>query len=236
MSASRRCSTGSWAKSWPSSHPSPRPPATGSRASSTTRAARSSSSTRPASTARTKELNRFMVGEALGVIPEVEAALLVVDATTDRPGQAEETILRGLADARRPVVLAINKVDTVDKAALLPLLDPLERAPGAARHGADLRPARGPTSIACSASSGRCCPRGAALRPGHADRPEREVPGRRADSRAAVSRPAPGGALRGRDRDRRLGGTRGRRRRDLRRASSSSATASGRSCSARAGR
>jgi len=70
----------------------------------------------------TKELNRFMVGEALGVIPEVEAALLVVDATTDRPGQAEETILRGLADARRPVVLAINKIDTVDKATLLPLL------------------------------------------------------------------------------------------------------------------
>ena len=38
----------------------------------------------------TKELNRFMVGEALGIIPDVDAALLIVDAGTDRPGDAEE--------------------------------------------------------------------------------------------------------------------------------------------------
>jgi GTP-binding protein Era len=71
-----------------------------------------------------KGLNRFMVDEALGIIPDVDAALLVVDATTDRPGDAEQAILRGLADARRPTVLAINKVDTVkQKGALLPLLE-----------------------------------------------------------------------------------------------------------------
>jgi GTP-binding protein Era len=70
------------------------------------------------------ELNRFMVREALGIIPDVDAALLVVDATTDRPGEAEQAILRGLAEARRPTVLAINKVDTVkQKGALLPLLE-----------------------------------------------------------------------------------------------------------------
>jgi len=71
-----------------------------------------------------KELNRFMVQEALGVIPDVDAALLVVDATMDRPGDAEQAILRGLAEARRPTVLAINKVDTVkQKDLLLPLLE-----------------------------------------------------------------------------------------------------------------
>jgi GTP-binding protein Era len=71
-----------------------------------------------------KELNRFMVQEALGIIPDVDAALLVVDATMDRPGDAEQAILRGLAEARRPTVLAVNKVDTVkDKKALLPLLE-----------------------------------------------------------------------------------------------------------------
>src|SRR3954470_20849925 len=54
-----------------------------------------------------KELNRFMVSEALGVIPDIDAALLIVDATTDRPGEAEDAILRALAEERRPIVLGI---------------------------------------------------------------------------------------------------------------------------------
>lgn len=68
-------------------------------------------------------LNRFMVAEALGVIPDIDGALLVVEAETDRPGEPEAAILKELAEARRPVVLAINKVDKAgDKSALLPLL------------------------------------------------------------------------------------------------------------------
>jgi GTP-binding protein Era len=76
-----------------------------------------------------KELNRFMVGEALGLIPDIDAALLLVDATDGAPavwraGDVEERILAGLAEARRPVVLGLNKVDTVkDKAGLLPVLE-----------------------------------------------------------------------------------------------------------------
>src|SRR4051812_5171984 len=70
-----------------------------------------------------KALNRFMVQEALGAIEEVDAALLVVDAADRRPGDEERQILRSLAAARRPTVLALNKVDKVkDKTALLPLL------------------------------------------------------------------------------------------------------------------
>src|SRR5579884_3936213 len=65
-----------------------------------------------------KELNRFMVGEALGLIPDIDAALLLVDATDGAPavwraGEVEERILAGLAEARCPVVLGLNKVDTV---------------------------------------------------------------------------------------------------------------------------
>jgi GTPase len=75
-------------------------------------------------------LNRFMVDEALAVIPDVEAALLVIDAATERPGEPEDALLRGLAEAGRPVVLAINKVDTVkSKPALLPLLESWARRP-----------------------------------------------------------------------------------------------------------
>jgi GTP-binding protein Era len=71
-----------------------------------------------------KELNRFMVQEALGIIPDVDAALLVIEAGTERPGDAEDAILRALAEARRPVILAINKVDTLkDKGSLLPVLE-----------------------------------------------------------------------------------------------------------------
>ena len=79
----------------------------------------------------TKQLNRFMLGEALGIIPDINAALLIVDAGTDRPGDAEEKILRALAEARRPVILGINKVDTVkDKEALLPRLERWNQQPG----------------------------------------------------------------------------------------------------------
>jgi GTP-binding protein Era len=75
-----------------------------------------------------KELNRFMVGEALGLIADVDAALLVVEAGDDQPGDPEREILRGLAAARRPVVLAVNKVDKVkDKTILLPRLAAWEK-------------------------------------------------------------------------------------------------------------
>jgi GTP-binding protein Era len=70
-----------------------------------------------------KALNRFMVQEALGTIESVDAALLVVDAGDRRPGNEEKEILRELVAAKRPTVLAVNKVDKVkDKSALLPLL------------------------------------------------------------------------------------------------------------------
>jgi GTP-binding protein Era len=77
----------------------------------------------------TKELNRFMVKEALSLIPDVDAALLLVDAADSRPGDPEKEILEGLREAGRRVVLGVNKVDLVkDKGALLPRLSAWEKA------------------------------------------------------------------------------------------------------------
>jgi GTP-binding protein Era len=95
-----------------------------------------------------KELNRFMVQEALGAIDEVDAALLVVDAGEHYPSPEELQILRDLADAKRPVVLALNKVDRVkDKGKLLPTLLDWEKAadfgamiPISALKGSNLEP------------------------------------------------------------------------------------------------
>lgn len=76
-----------------------------------------------------KELNRYMVGEALGLIPDTDAALLLVDAAVAAPAtwraeDVEERILKALAEAKRPVILGLNKVDTVkDKGGLLPILE-----------------------------------------------------------------------------------------------------------------
>jgi GTP-binding protein Era len=70
-----------------------------------------------------KELNRFMVKEAMGAVDEVDAVLLVIEAGDRHPGKDELEILRALQAARSKVVLAINKVDAFkDKTALLGLL------------------------------------------------------------------------------------------------------------------
>jgi GTP-binding protein Era len=79
-------------------------------------------------------LNRFMIGEALGVIQDIDAALLVIDVDVAMQGgggkgglgDPEGGILRELTDAGRPVVLAVNKVDTLKaKTVLLPVLERL---------------------------------------------------------------------------------------------------------------
>jgi GTP-binding protein Era len=73
-------------------------------------------------------LNRYMVEQALGTLEGVDAVLLVIEApakgeNATEPGAAERRILDAVAEAKLPVVLAINKVDTVpDKAVLLPML------------------------------------------------------------------------------------------------------------------
>jgi GTP-binding protein Era len=83
-----------------------------------------------------KGLNRFMVGEAMGMIQEIDAALVVIDVEVAMQvgggkggvGDPEGTILRQLAEAGRPIALAVNKVDTLKaKTLLLPVLDRLSK-------------------------------------------------------------------------------------------------------------
>src|ERR1051325_6787385 len=81
-----------------------------------------------------KGLNRFMVGEAMGMIQDIDAALLVIDVDAAMQvgggkgglGDPEGTIVRQLAEAGRPILLAVNKVDTLKaKSLLLPVLERL---------------------------------------------------------------------------------------------------------------
>jgi GTP-binding protein Era len=72
-------------------------------------------------------LGRFMVDEAVGAAEDVDAALLVVtppeSSRAVKIATEERRILDLIKEARKPVVLAINKVDTIkDKPSLFPIL------------------------------------------------------------------------------------------------------------------
>ncbi len=79
-------------------------------------------------------LNRFMVDQALSVLPEVDVVLYLIEPGVRREGQdasgfdveigeAERFIVDRLARSRKPVVLGINKIDALkQKAQLLPVI------------------------------------------------------------------------------------------------------------------
>jgi GTP-binding protein Era len=74
------------------------------------------------------ELNRYMVETALGAVAEVDAVLMLIEAAL-RPdgsvevGEGNQFILDRLRSAGKPVILAINKIDQIQKQLLLPLID-----------------------------------------------------------------------------------------------------------------
>jgi GTP-binding protein Era len=73
------------------------------------------------------QLNRYMVDVALQALADVDLAIFVVEATegqglTPEVGEGNRFILERLKAAGKPTVLAINKVDEVKKAQLLPLM------------------------------------------------------------------------------------------------------------------
>lgn len=70
-----------------------------------------------------KTFNRKMVDVAFSAIDDVDLIVLVVDAARPAP-RSEHMLLERLEKSRRrPVLLAINKIDRVEKAALLPIID-----------------------------------------------------------------------------------------------------------------
>ncbi|MBO6244735.1 MAG: GTPase Era [Anaerovibrio sp.] len=68
------------------------------------------------------KLGEYMVKAAEGTLQEVDAIIFVVDAK-EKFGAGEHYILERLRATKKPVVLAINKVDLLeDKEALLPII------------------------------------------------------------------------------------------------------------------
>ncbi len=66
-------------------------------------------------------MNVRMVDAAVDALKEVDAVVLVFDAST-RPGHGDEYVSKLLEHVNVPVILALNKIDVVKKSALLPLI------------------------------------------------------------------------------------------------------------------
>jgi GTPase len=71
-----------------------------------------------------RRLDRAMVGSAWGSTQDADIVALLIDSQKGVQ-EDEEAILRGLADVRAPKVLALNKVDLVEKPKLLELAQSL---------------------------------------------------------------------------------------------------------------
>jgi len=78
-------------------------------------------------------LNRFMVDQALGILPEVDVVLFLVEPGLMRDpsvpagirveiGEANRFVVEKLEQSGKPVILGINKVDTLPKEELLPVI------------------------------------------------------------------------------------------------------------------
>jgi GTP-binding protein Era len=66
-------------------------------------------------------LNRYMVDQARSACLDVDVVLWLVEA--DRPVDTDPMIPRLLDKSKNPVLLVINKIDTIHKDKLLPLID-----------------------------------------------------------------------------------------------------------------
>jgi GTP-binding protein Era len=76
-------------------------------------------------------LNRRLVDTARRTLDEADVVVLVVDATAG-VGPGERAMLETLTASRRPIIVALNKIDKVSRPALLPIMAVLgELVPGA---------------------------------------------------------------------------------------------------------
>ena len=71
-------------------------------------------------------MNVRMVDAAVESLHEVDAVMLVHDASS-KAGSGDEYVSRLITDVKVPVVLVLNKIDLVDKARLLPVIDQMRR-------------------------------------------------------------------------------------------------------------
>lgn len=79
-------------------------------------------------------LNRFMVDQALGALPEVDMVLYLIEPGLVRDdqspsgyrveiGETNQFIIEKIKESGKPVVLGINKVDSLPKHELLPVIE-----------------------------------------------------------------------------------------------------------------
>jgi GTP-binding protein Era len=80
------------------------------------------------------KLNAAMVSQAFGTLLDVHVVMLVVDASrrAARRGEglthSEQGLVEAIRHARKPAVLLLNKIDKVEKAKLLPIIDAWRQA------------------------------------------------------------------------------------------------------------
>jgi GTPase len=75
----------------------------------------------------THRMNVRMVDVALDAMREVDLLTLIVDVSV-KPGPGDRHLLGLLKDIKTPAILALNKVDLIAKAKLLPILDHYRQA------------------------------------------------------------------------------------------------------------
>ncbi|BCB96715.1 GTPase Era [Dissulfurispira thermophila] len=71
------------------------------------------------------KLGEIMVKEARGSVSEVDIILFMVEP--EEPGRGDKFIIDILKDIKKPVFLLINKIDTVSKPHVLPIIDAYSR-------------------------------------------------------------------------------------------------------------
>jgi len=67
-------------------------------------------------------LNRKIVDQALATVQDVDTILLMVDVTSSKE-EAQTIIMEQLAKTGKPILLALNKIDRVEKNRVLPLIE-----------------------------------------------------------------------------------------------------------------
>ncbi len=75
----------------------------------------------------THRMNVRMVDVAMDAMREVDVLTLVVDVSV-KPGPGDRFLLNALKDIKTPTILALNKVDLIAKAKLLPILESYRQA------------------------------------------------------------------------------------------------------------
>ena len=74
------------------------------------------------------KLGEFMTNAAMDTLDDVDIVLYLVEATDREIGPGDQSIISALEKVDTPVILAINKVDLVEKSSLLPLIDLYSKA------------------------------------------------------------------------------------------------------------